>query len=64
MLTAEQLVKRLIALIPPRGLHLTNFHGVLAPAAAARPTAPKPESPPTGGGAEGSSLTRRFSARP
>lgn len=38
VLTAEQLVKRLIALIPPRGLHLTNFHGVLAPAAAARPT--------------------------
>jgi hypothetical protein len=36
VLTAVQLVKRLIALIPPRGLHLTNFHGVLAPAAAAR----------------------------
>jgi hypothetical protein len=32
------LVKRLIALIPPKGLHLTNFHGVLAPAAAARST--------------------------
>ena len=38
VLTAEQLVKRLIALIVPQGLHLTNFHGVLAPAAAARST--------------------------
>jgi hypothetical protein len=30
VLTAEQLVRRLVALIPPRGLHLTNFHGALA----------------------------------
>src|SRR5512138_264762 len=36
VLTAEQLVKRLIALIPPRGLHLTNFHGLFASAATAR----------------------------
>ena len=43
VLTAEQLVKRLVALIVPKGLHLTNFHGVLAPAAAARSTlAPPP----------------------
>lgn len=50
VLTAAQLVKRLIALIVPKGLHLTNFHGVLAPAAAARSTvlppspAPRPSS--------------------
>ena len=25
------LVKRLVALVPPRGLHLTCFHGVFAP---------------------------------
>jgi hypothetical protein len=37
VLTAEQLVKRLVALIPPRGLHLTNFHGVLAAHAQQRP---------------------------
>ena len=30
-LTAEALVKRLVALVPPRGLHLTCFHGVFAP---------------------------------
>jgi hypothetical protein len=28
--TAAQLVKRLLALIPPRGAHLTRFHGVFA----------------------------------
>jgi hypothetical protein len=33
-----ELVKRLIALLVPKGLHLTNFHGLLAPAAPARPT--------------------------
>jgi hypothetical protein len=36
VMTAAQLVRRLLWLIPPRGLHLTNFHGVLAPHAAAR----------------------------
>ena len=51
MLSAEQLVRRLIALIPPRGLHLTNFHGLLAPHAQARqsvapvPVAPRPPAP-------------------
>ena len=29
--TAAQLVKRLLALIPPKGAHLTRFHGVFAP---------------------------------
>ena len=28
--TAAQLVKRLLALIPPRGAHLTRFHGVFS----------------------------------
>ena len=36
VLTAEQLVRRLLWLIPPRGLHLTNFHGDFASHAAAR----------------------------
>jgi hypothetical protein len=34
--TAAELVKRLIALIPPRGSHLTRFHGVFAPNAKLR----------------------------
>ena len=46
MLTAEQLVRRLVALIVPKGLHLTNFHGVFAPAAAARPTLASPAKTP------------------
>ena len=35
-LTAVALVKRLVALVPPRGLHLTCFHGVFAPNARLR----------------------------
>jgi hypothetical protein len=37
VLTAAQLVKRLVALVPPRGKHLTTFHGVFAPNAGPRP---------------------------
>ncbi len=33
---AEQLVKRLLWLIPPKSLHLTNFHGVFSSHSAAR----------------------------
>jgi hypothetical protein len=59
VLTAEQLVKRLIALIVPKGLHLTNFHGVFsshasdrpnvmpAPALEKKPAAPLPAKPKT-----------------
>jgi hypothetical protein len=36
-MTAEQLVRRLVALAPPPKLHLTVFHGVYAPAARLRP---------------------------
>jgi hypothetical protein len=36
VMTAGQLVRRLLWLIPPRGLHLTNFHGVFASPATAR----------------------------
>jgi hypothetical protein len=53
VLTAAQLVKRLIALIPPRGMHLLNFHGVFAAHAAQRPkvmarpvTRPRPAGAP------------------
>jgi hypothetical protein len=42
VLTAEKLVRRLPWLIPPRGLHLTNFHGVFASHSAARATVPLP----------------------
>lgn len=47
-MTAEQLVRRLLWLIPPRGLHLTNFHGDFASHAKARASvllpAPEPEN--------------------
>jgi hypothetical protein len=36
-LTAQALVRRLVALVPPARLHLTSFHGVFAPHAALRP---------------------------
>jgi hypothetical protein len=36
-LTAAQLVKRLIALIPPPKLHLSSFHGIFAPNSKLRP---------------------------
>jgi len=49
-LTAEQLVRRLLALVPPPKLHLTAWHGVYAPAARLRPvvvrTPPVPEPLP------------------
>ena len=35
-LTAEKLVRRLLALVPPARQHLTAFHGVYAPAASLR----------------------------
>ena len=44
---AEALVKRLVALVPPRGLHLTCFHGVFAPNANLRAAVMlPPELPP------------------
>ena len=48
VLTAEQLVRRLLWLIPPARFHLTSFHGVLSSHAAARASvmpAPAPASP-------------------
>ena len=42
VLTAAELVKRLVGLIPPRGTHLICFHGVFAPAARLRPSVIKP----------------------
>ena len=36
LLTASALLKRLLLLVPPRGLHLTRFHGVFAPNATLR----------------------------
>ncbi len=49
-LTAEALVKRLVALVPPAKLHLTSFHGVFAPHASLRPVVtlrPEPEDDST-----------------
>ena len=49
-LTAEALVRRLLALLPPARLHLTSFHGVLAPNASLRPLATqKPDAPAVSG---------------
>lgn len=50
VLTSEQLVRRLLWLIPPARFHLTSFHGVLSSHAAARatvmPAPPSPAQPP------------------
>ena len=52
VLSSEQLVRRLLWLIPPARFHLTSFHGVLSSHAAARatvmptPTAAAPPQPP------------------
>ena len=43
-ITAEALVRRLVALLPPARLHLTSFHGAYAPNAALRPLVT--QSPP------------------
>jgi hypothetical protein len=43
VLTATGLVKRLLALVPPRGKHLTCFHGVFAPNTHRRPPRRSPE---------------------
>lgn len=48
--TAEELVRRLVALVPPPRRHLTSFHGLYAPNARLRPTvapAPKVAAPTT-----------------
>lgn len=49
IVTAEGLVRRLVALVPPALLHLTRYHGVFAPHAALRPrvTAAPPPTVPT-----------------
>ena len=46
-LTAEALVRRLLALVPPPKLHLTSFHGVYAPHAALRPLVTQPPTQET-----------------
>ena len=45
--TAEALVRRLLALVPPPKLHLTSFHGVYAPHAALRPLVTQPPTQET-----------------
>ena len=47
VLTGAQLVKRLLALVPPKGKHLTCFHGVFAPMLASVPRGrPRTRPPP------------------
>ncbi len=46
VLTAEALVKRLVALVPPARLHLTSSHGVYAANARLRPVVLQPEPEP------------------
>ena len=46
ILTAQALLQRLLALVPPRGTHLTCFHGVFAPNAALRPHVIRKQAPP------------------
>jgi hypothetical protein len=49
VLTAAALLQRLLALVPPRGLHLTRYHGVFAPNASLRSVVvalPRPVAPP------------------
>ena len=54
VLTAGDLVRQLLALIPPRGQHLTCFHGLFAPNAKLRgalmkaPAEPEKSGPPLG----------------
>ena len=42
ILTAEALVRRLVALLPPPKLHLTSFHGAYAPNSRLRPLVTQP----------------------
>ena len=60
-LTAEALVKRLVALVPPRGLHLTCFHGVFAPNASLRTEVmlPSPTPPSQAPGATPAAKPKR-----
>lgn len=44
VLTAPALLKRLLLLVPPRGLHLTRFHGVFAPNASLRSLVARPRA--------------------
>ena len=46
VLTAAQLVKRLVSLVPPQGRHLTSFHGVFGPNAKLRPAVMQARSEP------------------
>jgi hypothetical protein len=44
VMTARELVRRLMVLVPPKGTHLTNFHGVFAPNAKLRPWVLEPRA--------------------
>ena len=70
-MTAEQLVRRLLALVPPPKLHLTAWHGAYAPNARLRPVvmrappAPPPSpSPPTASASASEGFEQRVPRRP
>jgi hypothetical protein len=46
VMTAAELVRRLVVLVPPKGAHLTNFHGVFASHAKLRPYVLEPRARP------------------
>ena len=63
-MTAEHLVRRLVALVPPPRRHLTSFHGVYAPNSRLRSTVTQalavPEPPPTPAAAKPPKTKRRL----
>ena len=68
VLSSEQLVRRLLWLIPPARFHLTSFHGVLSSHAAARatvmPTPTAPAQPPAAAAADTGARAAKPTQRP
>jgi hypothetical protein len=54
VMTAVELVRRLMVLVPPKGAHLTNYHGVFAPNAKLRGYLLEPRDRATASQPEGS----------
>ena len=63
IVTAEQLVRRLVSLVPPAKTHLTSFHGVYAPHAPLCPLVTAPPPKPAAAAPVSSKKRRRPSRR-